>query len=128
MVKSSVQAVLNKPLKLTQLHALLVNMFVKQPTATSRTAPQTLSESQQLEEVPMRILLAEDDVVYQKLAMILLQKLGYRADVAGNGLEVIHALERQPYDVVLLDVQMPDMDGLEVARHICQRWPQEQRS
>jgi signal transduction histidine kinase/CheY-like chemotaxis protein len=126
-VKSSVQAVLNKPIKLSQLHALLVNILAKQPAETHQTAPQIVSDSQHIEELPMQILLAEDDSVNQKLALLLLQKLGYRADVAGNGLEVLHALERQPYDVVLLDVQMPEMDGLEVARSICQKWPQEQR-
>ena len=57
--------------------------------------------------------MTEDNVVNQRLALRLLEKLGYRADVAGNGLEALEALERQPYDLVLMDVQMPEMDGVE---------------
>ncbi|MCY7320781.1 MAG: response regulator, partial [Phormidesmis sp. CAN_BIN36] len=71
----------------------------------------------------LRILLAEDNVVNQKVAMHLLQRLGHRADIAGNGLEVLEALHRQTYDVVLMDVQMPEMDGLAATERICQEWP-----
>jgi CheY-like chemotaxis protein/anti-sigma regulatory factor (Ser/Thr protein kinase) len=71
---------------------------------------------------PVRILLAEDNAVNQKVALMLLKRLGYKADVVANGVEALHALETQIYDLLLLDVQMPEMDGFETARRVCARW------
>jgi len=69
-----------------------------------------------------RILLAEDNRVNQKFAVLLLNKLGYQADVVSNGAEVLQALHSQSYDVVFMDVEMPEMDGLTATRQICEQW------
>ncbi len=79
------------------------------------------------EQLPLRILLAEDNRVNQQVGLLMLEQLGYRADAVANGLEVMQSLRRQPYDVVLMDVQMPEIDGLTATRQICQEWSPGQR-
>jgi len=79
------------------------------------------SESRLSDRLPLRILVAEDHPVNQKVMLLVLQQLGYRADIAANGLEVLQSLQRQPYDVVLMDIQMPEMDGLTATHHIRQQ-------
>lgn len=115
--KSYFSALLNKPIQEAQLGAALVRAVADQPHKIAPMAkPSPSLPDPSLKS--LRILLAEDVVVNQKVALLILKQLGYDADVANNGLEVLAALRRQSYDVVLMDVQMPEMDGLTAARQI----------
>ncbi len=76
---------------------------------------------------PLRILLAEDNIINRKVAVQFLERIGYRVDIAADGLEVLEALQRRPYDVVLMDVEMPELDGFEAARRIHLTWSAAQR-
>jgi CheY-like chemotaxis protein len=112
-------ATLTKPIKPAHLYNILNSAFSGQST--------TMPISEQIKEYaknsPLKILLAEDNIQSQKVTLQMLKKLGFSADLAANGLEVLQALKRQRYDIILMDVRMPEMNGLEATRIIRQRWP-----
>ncbi len=113
------KAILTKPIKPAQLYAILLELFAKKETAGSYH----VDEEGWASVHSPRILLAEDNTSNQKVIVAMLKRLGYRADAVANGIEALQALDRQHYDIVLMDIRMPEMDGLDATKIIRQRWP-----
>jgi CheY-like chemotaxis protein/HPt (histidine-containing phosphotransfer) domain-containing protein len=116
-------AYLTKPVKPSHLYdAIIGALMVEEPADGAdeqyETQQSGAADTLLAPRLPLRILLAEDVVVNQKFALLALEEMGYSADVAANGQETVTAVQRQPYDVILMDVQMPVMDGMEATRRI----------
>ncbi|GAA5118530.1 response regulator [Luteolibacter yonseiensis] len=119
LTEAGVEGHLVKPLKQTRLHSALSTILSHHSSgAAAGPAASKPSNDMQKPVSSLRILLAEDNLVNQRVTLLQLQRLGYTADVAKDGLEVLSALEKTPYDVILMDCQMPTMDGYAATREI----------
>ncbi len=117
------RALLFKPIKAAELINALSVAFGALPIAVDVSTRTSVLEHALNEKYPLDVLLAEDNVVNQKVALLILERLGYRADVAASGQEVVDAVQRQHYDVILMDVHMPEMDGIEATYQVLRLLP-----
>ena len=117
-----------KPIKASRLYDALVDVMAAQLTTPARIQPvDTTARARLADRHPLRVLVAEDNMVNQKVALAMLRSLGYRADLVADGVEAVEAVRRVPYDVVFMDLQMPELDGIDATRQIIAEHPQGRR-
>lgn len=116
-------AVVMKPIKQSQLHSTLITVLTtSKPQMIEKQPTQRTTMKKIADEFPLSILIAEDNIINQKLAVRLLQQMGYSADLAQNGREVLQMVEKKKYDIIFMDIHMPEMDGFEATRELVRRY------
>jgi len=116
-----------KPIKQSKLYEAIISVFETEKEENRTKKKEILINSDMGTKFPLKILLAEDNVINQKVAQRILQKMGYRPDIVSNGLEALRAYEQVPYDVILMDVNMPEMNGFEATKIICKDYKKTNR-